>query len=229
MEPCNSCGLPIPHGARKCHECGDYQGYRRYLFFSSTILSLLIALGSVSALFWDKLYDNLREKDSVLFLAPTRFKAGEILVFAQNFGERSAMITGGSLRWYSSAAGNLDFSISPETYSVGPGEGKIIKFIYDRTEARQSLAGFREVARQNSSDDPDRVAEKECHLDFYVVPYSLLEKTIEELRKYADREMIPKNARIDRREFLPPSPGYIVYPAQIDCKILDPLGGMDPR
>jgi hypothetical protein len=46
--PCRVCRKSIPVGALKCTECDSFQDWRRHLNLSSTVLSLLVALISVS-------------------------------------------------------------------------------------------------------------------------------------------------------------------------------------
>ena len=47
---CNSCKGELPSEAVKCAQCGSFQDWRRYLTFSATVLSLLVALTSMIAL-----------------------------------------------------------------------------------------------------------------------------------------------------------------------------------
>lgn len=47
---CRYCRNIIEEGAALCHHCGSYQDWKRFVNFSNTFLSLLIALLSVSAL-----------------------------------------------------------------------------------------------------------------------------------------------------------------------------------
>jgi predicted nucleic acid-binding Zn ribbon protein len=44
---CRVCKEPIRPGAQRCVHCGTFQNWRRYLTFSATVLSLLVALVSV--------------------------------------------------------------------------------------------------------------------------------------------------------------------------------------
>jgi predicted nucleic acid-binding Zn ribbon protein len=47
---CVACCKPIELGASKCTECGTYQNWRRHLDFGATVLSLLVAVISVTGL-----------------------------------------------------------------------------------------------------------------------------------------------------------------------------------
>jgi len=58
---CVVCDVEIGRGAIKCPNCGTFQNWRRHLQFSTTVLSLLIALISVSALVLPTILDALFE------------------------------------------------------------------------------------------------------------------------------------------------------------------------
>lgn len=47
---CHFCKKEIEDGAIKCVHCDSYQNWRKYIQFSNTVLSLLVALISVTAL-----------------------------------------------------------------------------------------------------------------------------------------------------------------------------------
>jgi hypothetical protein len=49
-KPCIDCSSEIPDDARKCVHCGALQTWLRHIGFSSTVLSLLVALVSVAGL-----------------------------------------------------------------------------------------------------------------------------------------------------------------------------------
>jgi len=61
---CRFCHSEISHGASKCVVCGSFQNWRRHLQFSSTVLSLLVALVSVTALATPLLINVLTVQDS---------------------------------------------------------------------------------------------------------------------------------------------------------------------
>src|SRR3954470_22174836 len=49
MRECDVCRDPIRVDARKCLRCDSYQGWRSYVGFNTTVLSLLVALVSSTA------------------------------------------------------------------------------------------------------------------------------------------------------------------------------------
>jgi hypothetical protein len=66
---CLECREPLRAGAGKCVRCNAYQDWRRYFAFSTTVLSLLIALLSVATVCIPVLIDALRPADAVIRLS----------------------------------------------------------------------------------------------------------------------------------------------------------------
>ena len=62
---CVACALEIGSKALKCPQCGTFQNWRRKLTFSSTVLSLLIALISVIGLVLPTIMDTFVEGASL--------------------------------------------------------------------------------------------------------------------------------------------------------------------
>jgi hypothetical protein len=62
---CIACALEISSKALKCPQCGTFQNWRRKLTFSSTVLSLLIALISVIGLVLPTIMDTFVEGASL--------------------------------------------------------------------------------------------------------------------------------------------------------------------
>ena len=75
---CVECAAPIRVRAKKCTECDTYQDWRRYLPFSSTVLSLLIALFFVVGLSVPPIIGVLREQNANLHEAIISGRAGSI-------------------------------------------------------------------------------------------------------------------------------------------------------
>ena len=63
---CVHCHSSISPGAPRCAECGGYQNWRRHLTLSATVLSLLVALISVSGLAIPLILDAVRGNQSIL-------------------------------------------------------------------------------------------------------------------------------------------------------------------
>jgi len=59
---CCECKELMPKGASKCTHCGSFQNWRRYLSLSSVVLSLLVALISVSTVGISVFRDNIISK-----------------------------------------------------------------------------------------------------------------------------------------------------------------------
>lgn len=111
---CVVCRNSIPEGALKCTECGSFQNWRRHLDFSSLVLSLLVALLSVSGIVIPALYKTLNppksQVQSALILMhpidvhPLRaYEIGKLRytlpleILITNSGDRSALLTGFSV------------------------------------------------------------------------------------------------------------------------------------
>lgn len=92
-KPCRTCAKPMPAAALKCTECDSYQDWRRLFSFTTSLLSLLVALIAVSTAAAPVIKETLqpaRSKLSFQFLdsePPSR-----VLAFATNGGTRSAVI-----------------------------------------------------------------------------------------------------------------------------------------
>ena len=77
---CVHCRSAISPGAPRCATCGGYQNWRRHLALSSTVLSLLVALVSVTALAVPVVLDAVRGHRSVLSV-DLSFVDGEVAYF----------------------------------------------------------------------------------------------------------------------------------------------------
>ncbi len=64
--PCPICAEPIKKGAKKCVHCESWFTWWRYLSFSNTALSLLVALVSVLAVAVPVIVSALQPKDAVI-------------------------------------------------------------------------------------------------------------------------------------------------------------------
>ncbi|MCP4408657.1 MAG: hypothetical protein GY807_13000 [Gammaproteobacteria bacterium] len=62
LKLCWACRKPLGDGQVKCLECSSWQNWRRYMVFSASILSLLIALISVSGALGPSLLEAFRGK-----------------------------------------------------------------------------------------------------------------------------------------------------------------------
>lgn len=91
---CWACRTSISPGAKKCITCDCFQGWRRFLDFSSTTLSLLIALITVSTFAGPRLASVLHPpqdqlKMQLIDCSPSR---AVVKLAVTNFGERPGAI-----------------------------------------------------------------------------------------------------------------------------------------
>ncbi len=66
LSRCITCKREIDRAALKCAECGSLQNWRRHLQFSATILSLIIAIISVSGLVVPMLVQTFKQETSAI-------------------------------------------------------------------------------------------------------------------------------------------------------------------
>lgn len=93
VKKCFMCQSTIPFAAMKCTECDSYQGWRRFLGLSSSILTLLIALFSVLGLVVPVLLTTFDDKVAQLSVARAVIVEDKIEVALVNYGERSAYVS----------------------------------------------------------------------------------------------------------------------------------------
>jgi len=90
---CRVCKEPIRTGAQRCTHCGTFQNWRRYLTFSATVLSLLVALVSVLTVGIPIVMNALIQKhahvDVSLLERPQRH---EFMLAVSNSGEAPVML-----------------------------------------------------------------------------------------------------------------------------------------
>lgn len=109
MKKCKACCREIEDGASKCLHCDSQQNWRRHLGFSSTILSLLIALGSVTALAIQNLADALHQPSTevtaaIVYVGQVRYAESSksftlpVHLAVSNGGDRGGILLSGDLR-----------------------------------------------------------------------------------------------------------------------------------
>ena len=76
-------------GALKCIHCDSYQNFHRYFTISSTVLSLLVALVSVSGLVIPKIVELFESDDSYIEFSPANSDKGSLYVLVTNTGKRA--------------------------------------------------------------------------------------------------------------------------------------------
>lgn len=92
LVPCRMCSTNIPDSAQKCVHCKSFQNWRRHLNFSSTVLSLLIALISVTATVGPNFIEWFVEKKPVLAVAVKRHTAEDFVIGVVNSGNAIATL-----------------------------------------------------------------------------------------------------------------------------------------
>lgn len=89
---CIDCKQVVLAGQKKCAVCGSFQDWRRYLSVSSTLLSLLVALISVTGVVAPILKDTLTREESAVVTRVSSGKNGQIRLVAQNAGSAAGFL-----------------------------------------------------------------------------------------------------------------------------------------
>ncbi len=86
-KPCRVCGEDIKLAARKCIHCDSWQDWRGDVGVSTTILSLLIALFSVTTALLPAVDDYMRPDDSSFKFSFQRVSESGFSIFVSNEGK----------------------------------------------------------------------------------------------------------------------------------------------
>ena len=91
-KPCKMCGEAIKNAARVCIHCQNYQDWRAEINLSSTILALLVALGSVLTVAVPVIVTALTPKTSSLSFSNQGAANRVITILASNSGVRPGTV-----------------------------------------------------------------------------------------------------------------------------------------
>jgi hypothetical protein len=91
------CRERILPDARLCKHCGAYQGWRKHLSLSSTVLALLVALISVATASIPVVVKAWTPHRSDVQLTVSRASFDTIFVVASNYGDRPGSVAGAAI------------------------------------------------------------------------------------------------------------------------------------
>ena len=91
---CRFCAQPIPAEARVCPECDRFQDWRRHFNFTSTILSLVVALTSVLVVGLPPLLDQLQADRAQLMFSFRSSHENRISLMVHNTGNVAGALEG---------------------------------------------------------------------------------------------------------------------------------------
>jgi hypothetical protein len=92
-KPCKVCAEPIKKAARVCTHCNNYQDWRAELNVSSTVLSLMVALVSVTTAALPVVRDAMTEKNSDLSFTFQGVNEDVIGILVTNQGARPGTVS----------------------------------------------------------------------------------------------------------------------------------------
>jgi hypothetical protein len=94
---CKICRKPIEIGARKCTECDSFQDWRRHFSIGTVVLSLLIALISVTTTGFQVVHDLLAKEQSDIRFSLVRYGPDSIKIMGSNLGDRAGALRSATL------------------------------------------------------------------------------------------------------------------------------------
>jgi hypothetical protein len=89
---CLFCATPLASGARVCRQCDRFQDWRRFFPFTSTVLSMLVALTSVLVVGLPPLLDSMREKRAKLIPTFQTSRGPRLSLLVHNAGNVAGII-----------------------------------------------------------------------------------------------------------------------------------------
>ena len=123
---CSTCFEPIHPKARKCRACDSDQDFRRHFQMGSTVLALLVALLSVTALSIPVIKEAAAPRDSRIRLFFQGFDQNRAFVLATNGGDRPGSVNSVVLATRRGPGSRAFVEIPFAPQVVGPGEAKQI-------------------------------------------------------------------------------------------------------
>jgi hypothetical protein len=88
---CVVCKNPIAQEALKCIHCNSYQDWKRYIFFSNSVLALLIALVSVLTVAIPVLSNSFKSEEELISISVVDVKS-DLILLAINSGTRPGVV-----------------------------------------------------------------------------------------------------------------------------------------
>ena len=114
---CRVCAKPMPAGAAKCTECGEYQSWSRRVL-AGIDLSALVALVPIVTLAYAFLAERLSHHGSDLRATVLECADDRIRLFATNQGDRAAVLRGAAYRISTDGAGRM----RPLAFGIADGD-----------------------------------------------------------------------------------------------------------
>jgi hypothetical protein len=159
---CRICSEEIKRTAVKCIHCGSYQDWRAFLPFSATILSLLVALVSVSTAAIPIIFAALRPVNSDIVITKPNMSNGYIVTFVSNNGSRPGLVRLVGMIFTNKANGRpmmaqLDTDEGTPGVVIPPGQSALMK---------SSFTGG-----SHMSDSKTKGVPQDCRLDYMIINF----------------------------------------------------------
>jgi hypothetical protein len=139
---CVACAEPINQDAGKCIHCQSAQGgVSRYVGFSSTVLSLLVALVSVTTAMVPVIKDALTPKDSSLQATFQSTVGTAPTILISNQGIRSGSVNSVSLKVVNGGGDNADVALGLLSSSITAETNKDLPLLVNPTQSMLLVLG----------------------------------------------------------------------------------------
>ena len=164
---CLTCGERIAASARKCVHCEAYQDFRKHLPFSSTILSLIVALVAVVSQAAPAIRSIFHVRRSEISYAIQVVGYRRLKILAVNDGERSGSISSGLIGVKGGNLSGLTLLNGGGTVLLPPNSSSILEYVsLDYVKMNPTSANkcffFLVVSDQNGLVDPRRREDISC-------------------------------------------------------------------
>jgi hypothetical protein len=140
-DQCKICAKPIPDGARKCIECGEYQSWF-FRVVAGLDLKGLIALVPIATLAFAFLHDRVEGKYSNLDFALVSCAQEKVVAFVSNTGNRSGIIAAAKYNVADDNPRPFALPESPASRLFEGGDSRVMEFRVDPLISPGGLATF---------------------------------------------------------------------------------------
>jgi predicted nucleic acid-binding Zn ribbon protein len=149
-EKCVVCAKPIPKGARKCTECGEFQSLISRIMAGMDLKGLL-ALLPLLTLIYAFLSERIEKQYSDLRIASVTCDAQSVAVFASNAGNRWALLRNGTFAATGDPVSHFDLPTDLGDLTFEPGAARLLKLNVNTRRNPGGLASFQSRQHETCS------------------------------------------------------------------------------
>ena len=168
---CVVCKEPIAQDALKCIHCNSYQDWKRYIFFSNSVLALLIALVSVLTVAIPVLHNSFKSEEEFISISVVDVES-DLILLAINSGTRPGVIKPtAKLTIFTE---NTDKFILPLRHNTDESKGELSNFIVSPNNSIMLNAYLPNFFFSQHDTDKN----KKCVLEITIISFDLSTRKI---------------------------------------------------